>query len=489
MPSESLSLLLSEIQQQHYNAIMGELTPLIEAESYPQAIARVDMILNTIPIDQDNRLLRAVMLATRGELHMEAEDYEEAEEDIRHALHNGARHWAVYSLSGWVHYHMDRLEKSREHFDRAIEDNSDALSALTGRALVLQDLNEYELARADLTHAIHCAPNNDDLYAMRGEVALRLQDIEQAERDLLKAKELGPEDGDNAITLARLFIVTRRMAQALKLVDNVIKNDEHVSLDALLLRSHLHLLQGSIKEARTDAINASNRFPDEAFAFVQLAHVQLAQDNAAMALKAAERAVKLDPSLPDAYTARGSAHRLKGNATAADADFQRASQADSELPLFLLGPAYDLLQSNDFDPAHLGSGAGTGASMPEMPSMDIPGFGGMNPFGGMPGGMDPMKMMGQLFDEEGNIRGPFKPLMQMALKNAPTLLKNMPPSLLKNMGGMDPEMLKHIDMDNISPQELEAQMKEFAKMVKSGENPMDLAKRAQDELKKKQGND
>ena len=42
--------------------------------------------------------------------------------------------------------------------------------------------------------------------------------------------------------------------------------------------------------------------------------------------------------------------------------------------------------------------------------------------------------------------------------------------------GVDPEMLKNVDMDNISPDELEVQMKEFYKMMKSGQNPLDPKK-------------
>ena len=100
------------------------------------------------------------------------------------------------------------------------------------------------------------------------------------------------------------------------------------------------------------------------------------------------------------------------------------------------------------------------------------------------GGMDPMKMMNQMFDDDGNIRGPFKPLVQMALKNAPSILKNMPAGMLKNMGGMDPELLKQVDFDSMTPEQLEAQMKEFAKMMKSGKDPMDMVREAREELEK-----
>jgi tetratricopeptide (TPR) repeat protein len=233
-------------------------------------------------------------------------------------------------------------------------------------------------------------------------------------------------------------------------------------------------------------MTASNRYPDEAFGFVQLATVQLAEGNPQRALKAAERAVELDPSLPDAYLVRGAVRRMLDQPDASREDLQRASQAPAELPMFLFGSAYDSMDSAGFSssimdlvggsPEEAGAG-GAGGFDPSS----FAGFPGMPSMPGMPG-MDPMKMMGQIFDSDGNIRGPFKPLIRMALKNAPSILKNMPPSMLKNMGGVDPEMLKQANLDEMTPEALEAQMKAFYKMMQSGEDPMEMVRKAQEEL-------
>jgi hypothetical protein len=101
----------------------------------------------------------------------------------------------------------------------------------------------------------------------------------------------------------------------------------------------------------------------------------------------------------------------------------------------------------------------------------MPGFGGLG--GPGPFGVDPMKMLGQVFDEDGNVRPTFKPILRMAMKNAPALLKTMPPSMLKNMGGIDPDQLENFDPSQLSEEELEAQMRLFYKMVQSGQNPLD----------------
>lgn len=487
MAQQTIEQMLTQEHRGLYAAIAQEIQPLLDDESYLQAIARIDMILQGIPVDQENRLLRAAFLVKRGEIKLEAEDYEEAEEDIRHGLHNGMRLPSVYALAGWSQYNLDRPEKAREYFDQVLDEDPDDLSALTGRALVFGELDEPEKALTDLTQALQLDATDASLYAMRAEVLMQLERLEDAERDLNEARRLAPRDHDHALLLARLLTVMRRAPEALGIMEGALARDDDPSLEALLLRSHLHLLNGDGSKARSDAMSASNRFPDEAFALVQLAQVQLSEGNAALAMKAASRAVKLDPTLPDAYLVRGAAARLKGDEAAATQDFSRASQAPAELPMFLFGPAYAALGDDDLHHSMLGLMQGqeeqAAAQAAQASANPFAGLGGM---GGMPGmgGMDPMKMMGQMFDEDGNIRGPFKPLLKMALKNAPSILKNMPPSMLKNMGGIDPSMLEGIDFDSLSSDEIESQMQQFAKMMKSGQNPMDAVKQARDELEK-----
>ncbi|MEM1348059.1 MAG: tetratricopeptide repeat protein [Myxococcota bacterium] len=488
--------MLPEDQRVHYDAILAEIEPLVLAESYAQAIARMDMIIQAIPVTQESRLLRAAMLAKRGELHLDEERYEDAEEDVRHALHNGMRSPSVYALAGWIQLYMDEPDQARGHFDRVLEQAPEDTSALMGRAMVLQELNEPELARADLTQGIEVDPGNASLYALRAEVDLKLGDVDQAERDLRKAVGADDTEPEYALALARVRAVRGIIDEALELTERALRQQEEPSLEALLLRSYLRLANGKLEGARSDAMSASNKFPDEAFALVQLARVQLTQGNTSMALKAAERAVKLDPSLPDAYAVRGAARQLEGDAAGGAEDMKRAERAPAELPLFLFGGAVEALGVDALHDEVVGRYDEANApsqppprGFPGMPS----GLGGMGGFPGMGGmGMDPSQMMGmlsQVFDDEGNIRPMFKPMMNMVLKNAPSLLKNMPKSMLKNVGGVDPEMLDQFDVENLSAEALEAQMKQFYKMMKSGQDPMEMVRKAQSELDKQNKGD
>jgi tetratricopeptide (TPR) repeat protein len=466
--STTTSVSFTEVQQARFDEILATLGPVLETGSHHEGIAQISALLDQTDLDE---AIKAELYVRRGELRIDVEENQQAIEDIRLAFELGASGAAPNGVAAWAFYNMEKFEAARRHFEQALAEAPDEIELLIGHALVLQELDELEHARADLSHAIHVEPTNAELFAMRSEVHLRMKDLAAAERDIRQARELDPEDPDYALTLARLLMVTGNLTGALEVADEAVGPGSDFSLEAILLRSHLRLLSGMSREARNDAMRASNRYSDEAFAFVQLAHVQLAEGNVTLATKAAERAVKLDPSLPDSYLVRGAALQMSGKQDEAREDFQRARQAPAELPMFLLGPAYELLDASGLNMNILDmlDDQAQGGFDPSRLDEAFQGFAGMPGMG--PGGLDPMAMLGQIFDETGSIRGPLKPFFEMAFKNAPKIMQNMPPGLLSNLGGFDPNQLKDLDLSNLSSEQIEEQMRQFYKMMQSGDHP------------------
>lgn len=463
----------SDAQEAMWEQLDGELEPLVEGGAFHQAIHRLTAALEAMGDGGETAEIRARVLTRRGECWLDLDRGDEALADARRALELGQRNVDVFSLAGWASYYLDKPTQAREYFDEALEQQPDEVTLLMGRSLVWVELEKFDRARADLTHALHREREGEaaELLGLRGEVHMRMGDLEAASRDLEAAVEQAPEEAEYALTLARLHLVNGDVEAALEVVDGAVDEEETFALEAILLRSHLHLLSGDTGAARGDAIRASNLFPDEAFAFVQLAHVQLTEGKLALAKKAAERAVLLDPSLSDAYMVRGAARQMAGDAEQAREDFERASRAAVELPVFLLGPAHDLAE---------GSAMGLDTSLLEMladqserEGFDPAAMAGM--FGadgegpaGMPGGMDPMNMLDQIFDDSGNIRGPLKPIFEMAFKNAPKIMENLPPGML---GDIDKEQLEQLDMSDLSSDEIEERMRHFYQMMKAGQDP------------------
>lgn len=474
--STTSSTKLADEQEQQLEAILAEIEPWRADDELRKALARVNNILEHVRgAEYDG--LRGALLALRADIYLDAGRPGQALEDAEAALDSGWRRAETFDAAGWASYSLDRPEAARDFFDEALSRQPDRVSSLMGRALALIDVDEFDHARSDLTHAIKVEGGDAELYALRGDVFIRMTKFDQAERDLKQARELDPDEPDYALALARLMMVQGRSEEAAEVIGEAVDGEE-TALEALLLRSHIRLLAGRNEEARADAIRASNNYPDEAFAFVQLAHVQLAKGKTNLALKAAERAVELDASLPDAYLVRGAAHQMRGDAEQAQQDFERANRAPAELPMFLLGPCYDVLEAGGLQTSMRdmlnryaemadaqANAQGAGAEGPRPPF----------------GKFDPMDLLGQVFDDKGNMKGRFKPFLEMAMKNAPNILKNVPPSLLRNVGGLDPSQLEDIDLSEMSSDQIEEQMRQFYEMMQSGENPFDQARSSEDD--------
>ena len=474
--SEQRDEQFSDEYRQMWERLESELEPLLQGGAAHQAEQRLTATLETMGEAPETAGLRARILARRAECWLELDESSTALDDARKSLELGYRSGETLGIAGWASYQLDRPGRAREYFDEALKLESGDSTLLTGRALTLIELEEYDHARVDLTRAIRREGETAELLGLRGEVYMRMGQLEEAAEDLRAAAEQAPDEPEYALTLARLLLVRGNVEQALKVVDGAVDEGGEFAFEAILLRSHLYLLAGQGDQARTDAIRASNLFPDEAFSFVQLAHVQLTEGKLGLAEKAAERAVLLDPSLSDAYLVRGASRQMGGDAEGAKEDFERASRAQAELPLFLLGPAAELVEGSPlgFDKSILEMLSGVGG--------EGQGFGGFDPaafaqaFGqggagagpaGMPG-MNPMNMLDRIFDEGGNIRGPLKPFFEMAFKNAPKIMENLPPGML---AGVDKEELEQFDFSEMSSEEIEDRMRQFYQIMKSGNGP------------------
>lgn len=449
---------------------------------------------------QDKRLWSGALYFLRADLKLDIGQAEEALEDADAALEAGWRTREAFNLAGWANFAADRPALARDHYDRALARDPDMISALMGRALALMELEDFDHARSDLTHALNLDTSDAELFALRSDVFVRAGQLDQAARDIEQARELEDEP-EYALQHARLLVILGRAAEAEEVLGAAIEGADELVSDALLLRSHLRLSAGRIAQARADAIRASNNFPDEAFAFVQLAHVQLVARKSSSALKAAERAVQLDPSLADAYMVRAAARHLAGMERESREDFERAHQAPAELPEFLLGPGFGLADAREFGrgleqifqepirpkPAPKAKPKKRAPSKPKsaQPEREKPrppktkaeepaATGSVPP--GMPPGLgnfDPVSLLGEVFDDSGRMKKRFKPFLEMAMKNAPSILKKMPPGLFPKVEGFDPEDLEKLDFSELSPEQIEEQMRQFYQQMQSGNNPFD----------------
>ncbi len=451
-----------------YEFVMTEIRPFLDKGAFDEALSRLSIILEGVPAEGEYKLLRGAFLARRAEFHLELQDENAAWEDAQEAMNLGWYNAALYSIAGWAMYHLDEPELAIEQFTRSIELDDTRTASLMGRAMVHMDDEEYDQARKDLSRVIVLEPTSGDALAARAEVSIYLETLKSAKRDIEKARSMDPQDPDFALLEARLSYVESDYKNAKKVLSETIKTGSEV-LESLLLRSHLYLLEKDFKAARKDAIRATNLFPEDAISFVQLALVQYASQSYTLAQKAATEAIERDATLADAYYIRALSYKIVKEDEKAEEDFARIENQNLELADFLFGPL-----SSGFDPEAFFSETLSRADETPVESASTekkrfsnPFSGGLPPIPGM-GGMDPSKMLDQVFDKDGNIKPMFKPMLKMMMKNAPSMMKNVPPSMLKKMGNIDPKALDDFDPSELNEDQIEEQLKTFYKMVKSG---------------------
>jgi tetratricopeptide (TPR) repeat protein len=468
---------LSPEQASHLEQILDELQPFVEAELYPQALERIDVILAGIPESDDYRRFRGAILARRAEMALDNNDNQAAWLDAQRAMNAGWYDAAVHAIAGWAMLDEHDHDRAAEQFSLGLSLDATHVSSLLGVAMLELDAENWPDALAHLGCVLQNEPGHSTALAMRSEIYCLKEDFDQALSEIVEARSHAGKDPDLLLAEARIRYVLDQAEQSARLLDTLLGQEGDAMLEARLFRACLKLIDGDGRAAQKDAIQASNTFPDDPFSFVVLSLVQLAQEKGRLARKAAERAIELDPSLPDGYFALAEALRQLGLSGDAEVEMERVEGTPPEIAALLLGPTASTAHATAFLAALHGSHQPTRPSEPEPSSREKPKVekGSAPPFdpsvlldaGG--GGLNMMALLGQICDEEGNIRPLFRPVLRMALKNAPAMLKGMPPAVLDKMGGLDPELLKKVDLGSVTEEEFAAQLKTLYRVLKQQE--------------------
>jgi tetratricopeptide (TPR) repeat protein len=128
-------------------------------------------------------------LACRGAVYRQRERFDWAQADFDEALR-------LDPGNEMVLYHRSLLYKDTKSYERALADinaiinNSPFHYYYAVRAEIYFDQGDYENAARDYTAAIRLKPDNQDYYAKRARVYRNSKQIELAEADELKSREL-----------------------------------------------------------------------------------------------------------------------------------------------------------------------------------------------------------------------------------------------------------------------------------------------------------
>lgn len=320
-----------------------------------------------------------------------------------------------WTLRGLAHFYDDELGDAQAALSAALKVDARHVPALMARAMVLRDL-DYERAGAlDIEKAqwllsdVDAETEDEEQRDLKAQVhnllatfALEDDERQEAIKMLRVASDVGVDDADYPLDLARLLSLEGDPAGALDAVNAAIERDD-LLLEALLMRCQLLGALARHEEAVHAAREAVAIDDEEPYSHTQLAAMLVMAGRFDEALDAANKAIALEPELPDAHQLRVAAlQALKRDAEITEADRNLMGELP-DLPGFIYGERFDPYEE-------------AGDVLAEM------------------GNMDPSQLMGlaDQFFQTGQLPEQLRPLMEQVMQDLPAMLQQMP-DIMQNL--------------------------------------------------------
>lgn len=199
---------------------------------------------------------------------------------------------------------LDKAEKTLR--EAILEDPDDERRYLLLTEFLVERKGAAEQAEKELLSAIQAKPK---AYKLRFGLAKLYQAMNRPEKalhayqDIIKLSKSGPEGLNARTQLARMYITAGTIAEADKLVAEVLKENPKDN-EALVLRGQLSLAKGDAQSAIADIRRVLKDYPESAEIVALLARAHLANNEPQLAKDALNNAVVKYPDNPNVRLAK-----------------------------------------------------------------------------------------------------------------------------------------------------------------------------------------
>ncbi|NJN24237.1 MAG: protein kinase [Acaryochloridaceae cyanobacterium RL_2_7] len=193
-------------------------------------------------------------------------------------------------------YHASDYEVSIRSFSQVLKSDSDNLTALSGRGLAQMKMKNYSAAIKDFSQALSIDSKLPLIFINRGVAKYHLRQYGSAIKDFDEATDLDNRNIDAYINKGLALTALNKYQAAISEFDNASAFDQ-TNVDIFINRGVAKLKDGQAKQDRRLVQQAVYDF---------------------------DRALKVEPSHPNAYLNRAFAHTYLGNQEDADSDFQKS---------------------------------------------------------------------------------------------------------------------------------------------------------------------
>ncbi len=192
------------------------------------------------------------------------------------------------------------------------------------RAESYRDSGDYQAAIIELKNVLQNHPQHRDTRLLMSELYILQRDGASAETQLMKARELSPDDLDIRSSLGRAFLLQQNYDWV---IDNIAVEDNEpaqIRADLLILRAYAYFYNNELEQAEQNFGQARAADANNAAALAGQALINLQNGNFAEAGQQVEQALALDAANMEAWIIKGRLAYLQSQYESAEQAFRRA---------------------------------------------------------------------------------------------------------------------------------------------------------------------
>ena len=234
----------------------------------------------------------------------------------------------AYVLKGMIYEKESFLSKAEDEYTRALDYDSESISALDMRARVLLREGKPRKSLEDMNALSKLAPKDPDVFMTRARIYVKLKEYPAALADYTRVESLSP--GDDRVIKEKVPVFFK-MDQAQKALSALTAyGATHPDdVDALVLEARAHILLKAYHKAEQILKRARTKRPLHAPVYLYMGVVLARNQDPDHALENLNRAIELDPTLVEAYKERARTFTELGEPVRAAIDLTAAARSGS----------------------------------------------------------------------------------------------------------------------------------------------------------------
>ena len=198
-------------------------------------------------------------------------------------------------MMGSVHGELGNISKAMECLSKAVQLNSQNADAWLIQGLIQQKTGNKSLALTSLQHAVNYANDYDVAHFSLAKLQLEIGDKSHAQNSLQQVIVCNPSHVEAWHLLGTLYQSNGEFENALKCYTTAIGfNPKYI--DSLRRIPVLQLAVSNVAEAERSALNAISAYPNDAWVYINMADVRIAQGRLTEAADFAKKAMEQDRS-------------------------------------------------------------------------------------------------------------------------------------------------------------------------------------------------